>query len=327
MDLFKGFTILDERDNWHGPSLEVARRRGYSTSRITRGYEAKLKGSCGLGFIRPHAVPVILERNHLDYLEMAEVLTMVQDFNQIEVYDDKSAQFWRWAKWMPKTWRYDNRENAFEFARSFPVSGSCIVSKADVGASSKNVRLLRTRKDLIDHIRMAFGKGIEVDHCAGGGPSGQRSISRQKGYVLLQEFIPHRITWRVNAIGRGRAGFMRYCGKAGTAETGNVEPVMGLDDPIAAAVFDFAEKVFAELNTKWCALDILYDYSAARPYLLETSVGWPWPSPGRCMEAPFFGNISQPRSWDEMWDLMFDEYEAGVWTEEHSAPSTMCASH
>jgi hypothetical protein len=109
------------------------------------------------------------------------------------------------------------------------------------------------------------------------------------------------------------------------AQTGNVEPVMDLDGDAAQAVFSFAESVFAELGTRWCALDILE--SPSGPRLLETSVGWPWPSPGRCMEAPFFGSISQPRTWDEMWDLMFDEYEAGVWTAERIEQSTICALH
>lgn len=325
MEPFKGYTILDERGNWHGPSIEVAKRRGYSTSRISRGYEAKRKGSAGLGFIRPHAVPAILERNHLDYVEMAEVLTMAQDFAQIEVYDDKSAQFWRWAKWMPRTWRFDNREHALEYARHFPVTGTWIVSKADVGASSKNVRVLRSRRELVDHIRLAFGRGIEVDHCAGGGPDGRHSRGLQRGYVLLQEFIPHDTTWRVNAIGRGRAIFKRYCGADGLAQTGNVEPAMDLDGGITQAVISFANRIFEALNTKWCALDILHDVNTGSLYLLETSVGWPWPSPGTCNEAPFFGNITQPRRWAEMWDLMFDEYEAGVWTAEPTERSTISA--
>lgn len=325
MDLFKGFTILDERGNWYGPSIEVAKKRGYSTSRIFRGHEAKQKGSAGLGFIRPHAVPAVLEQNHLDYLQMAEVLTMVQDFNQIEAYDDKSAQFWRWGKWMPQTWRFDNRDRALAFARAFPVEGHWIVSKADVGASSKNVRVLRTRKDLLEHIRQAFGPGIEVDHCAGGGPNGRHSKGKQKGYVLLQEFIPNDMTWRVNAIGRGRALFRRFNGPDGKAQTGNVEPVMDLDSAVTQAVLEFANRIFHELNTKWCALDILHDVNTGRLYLLETSVGWPWPSPGRCNEGAFFGNIERPRRWIEMWDLMFDEYEAGVWTAERTEPSTTSA--
>lgn len=319
----KGFTILDERGNWHGPAIDVAKRRGYSTARIQRGYEAIQNGAVGLGFLRPHAVPAILERNHLDWCEMAERLTMVQDFAQIEVYDDKSAQFWRWAKWMPKTWRFGTREYALEFARHFPLDGTWIVSKADVGASSKNVRLLKSRKELIEHVKQAFGPGIEVDHCAGGGREGRTSKGRQKGYVLLQEYIPHTVTWRVNAIGRGRAGFRRFNGPEGTAQTGNVEPVMGLDDVAAQTVFAFAESVFTELGTRWCALDILLD--GERPYLLETSVGWPWPSPGTCNDAPFFGTIERPLRWADMWDLLFDEYEAGTWTDARTAPSITCA--
>lgn len=324
VDVFKGYTILDERENWYRPSIEVAKKRGYSTSRIFRGYEAKQKGSSGLGFIRPHAVPAVLERNHLDYLEMADVLTMVQDFSQIEVYDDKSAQFWRWGKWMPQTWRFDKVDKAMDFARAFPVEGHRIVSKADVGASSQNVRILHTRKDLLDHIRQIFSRGVAVDYCAGGGRT-KRTTGVQRGYVLLQEFIPNDMTWRVNAIGRGRAIFKRYNGKDGKAQTGNVEPAMDLDSAVTQAVLAFANTIFTELDTKWCALDILHDVDTGRLYLLETSVGWPWPSPGTCMEGPFFGNIARPRRWAEMWDLMFDEYEAGVWTAERTGPSTTSA--
>jgi hypothetical protein len=318
------YTILDERGNWHEPSMAAAAARGYDVKRISRGHEAR--GRTGLGFIRPHAIPEILQQNHLDWWEMAEHLTMVQDFRQIEVYDDKSAQFWLWSQHMPQTWRFDKLEAALAFARAFPIEGRWIVSKADEGASSKNVRILRTRKELLDHIRLAFGKGIEVDHCAGGGPNGRHSRGKQKNYVLLQTFIPHDITWRVNAIGRGRAIFKRY-NAPGThlAQTGNVEPAMDLDSAVTQAVLAFANTVFTELNTHWCALDILHDVNSGSIYLLETSVGWPWPSPGTCMEAPFFGNISRPRRWSEMWDLMLDEYEAGTWTAAPTAPSITSA--
>lgn len=325
MEPFKGYTILDERGNWHAPSIEVAKKRGYSTSRITRGFEVSHKGSCGLGFIRPHAIPSVLQRNHQDWWEMADRLTMVQDFRQIELYDDKSAQFWAYGDLMPPTRRFDRLDKALEFASQWPESGTWIVSKADEGASSKNVRVLKDRRSLIAHIQLAFGRGIEVDHCAGGGPTGRRSVSRQKGYVLLQNFIAHKITWRVNAIGRGRAIFKRYCGSNGLAQTGNVEPAMSLDDEVTQSVLEFANRVFDRLQTKWCALDILHDANTKSIYLLETSVGWPWPSPGTCNDAPFFGNIARPRRWLEMWDLMFDEYEAGTWTAEPSARSTTSA--
>jgi len=325
MSPVKGYTILDERGNWHAPSIEVAKRRGYSTSRIKRGFEVSQKGSVGLGFIRPHAVPAVLERNHLDWWEMADRLTMVQDFRQIELYDDKSAQFWAFKDWMPPTWHFENLDNALAFAREFPVDGTWIVSKANEGASSKNVRILRSRKELIDHIRLAFGRGIEVDHCAGG-HEGKHSKGRQKGYILLQEYIPHDITWRVNAIGRGRAIFKRY-NAPGTfvAQTGNVEPATDLDSAVTQTVLEFANRIFSALNTKWCALDILHSVQSGGVYLLETSAGWPWPSPGTCMEGPFFGPIARPRRWAEIWDLMFDEYEDGVWTGVSTGRSTICA--
>lgn len=305
----KQFTILDERGNWFAPAMESARRRGYEVERIKRGREAKLRG---LGFIRPHAIPSILERNHLDYLEMAEHLTMVQDYAQVELYDDKSAQFWRWGQWMPPTWRFENRDAALEF-----VEGSAppiLVSKADVGASSKNVRILRNRGDQKAHVRELFSRGIIVDHCAGG-HGARHAASRQKGYVLFQEFISHECTWRVNIVGRGRAMFKRFNGPAGTAQTGNVEPVMNYDGTLIGDILAFADTIFAAIATKWCALDILHDRNTGRLYLLETSLGWPWPSPGTCDDAPFVGPPTWEHTyrWRDMWELMLDEYEAGVW--------------
>lgn len=318
----KRLTVLDERGNWHGPMREAARARGYETHRINRGYEAP---TGGLGFIRPHALPNVLDMNHLDYVQMAERLTMVQDFTQVEVYDDKSAQFWRFGKWLPRTWRFTELEDALAFARQWPVT-EAIVSKADVGASSVNVRILRSRKELVDHIRLAFGRGIEVDHCAGGRGK-ERAKSKQRGYVLLQEFIPHDVTWRINAIGRGRAGFRRFNGPEGKAQTGNVEPVMDFSQPTALAVLEFANSIFTAIDTQWCALDILHDVNTGRLYLLETSLGWPWPSPGDCMKAPFVGDLAvRGRTWAEMWDVMLDEYEAGVWTDAVTERSTTFGS-
>jgi hypothetical protein len=312
------FTILDERGNWHGPAIETAVRRGYDAKRITRGGQAR--GRSGLGFIRPHAIPAILDRNHLDWVQMAEHLTMVQDYAQVEVYDDKSAQFFRWAKWMPQTWRFEKLDNALQFARHFPIEGRWIVSKADVGASSKNVRILRTRRELIEHCRQIFGRGIEVDHCAGG-RAGEQAKSRQRGYVLLQEYVQHDITWRVNIIGRGRAIFKRY-NAPGThvAQTGNVDGVTALDET-TTSLLDFADEVFEAIGTRWCALDILRYGGSWK--LLETSLGWPWPSPGNCMEAQFFGPTT--RKWAELWDLMFDEYEAGTWTDARAESPTTFA--
>jgi hypothetical protein len=170
------------------------------------------------------------------------------------------------------------------------------------------VRVLHTQAEQLNHVQQVFTKGISVNHCAGG-PGGRNVTSVQRGYVLLQEYIPHDITFRVNVVGRARAIFKRYNAPGTlTAQTGNVDGITRLDDQLEA-LLAFADEVFAAINSKWCALDILRVGDSWR--MIETSLAWPWPSPGNCMEAQFFGPTQ--RKWAGMWDLMLDEYEAGVW--------------
>lgn len=305
------FVILDERGNWVDHAVEAAARRGYQTKRISRGYEAPVGG---LGFIRPHAEPATLVKNkEHDWPFMFERLTMVQDLNQIELYDDKSAQFWRFKQYMPPTWRFSNRQAAMDFARNEAVYP--IVSKADVGASSVNVRIINDCNSLLGHIKDAFTSGIVVDHCSGGGSRGRRAVSRQKGYVLLQKFVPHDVTWRVNRVGDYFAIFRRFNYKdRNVAQTGNVLPVMELDDKTIHLI-DYARTLSDAIRTKWVALDILED-GPTNWKLLETSLGWPW-SPGALSDTPFFGGTQ--RKWGEMWDLMLDEHERGVFSANNMA--------
>lgn len=292
------FYVLDERDVWHVAAIEAATRHGHEGRRIKHGHEVK---ESGLGFIRPHADPKRLKANRDDYALMSTHLKMIQDWTQVDVYEDKSAQFMRWREWMPETWRFESQREAIQLANKY--SDYPIVSKADVGASSKNVRILKDQNEFVQHIAAAFGTGIVVNHCSGG------AQSRQKGYVLLQRFIPHQVTWRVNAIGNTRAIFKRYCyPDRAVAQTGNVEPVMDLDAE-TESLLEFADSFFAHAGTKWCAIDILKDGDKWR--LLETSLAWPWPSPGACGEAPLFR--SNGRRWKQIWDCMFDEIEAGAW--------------
>jgi glutathione synthase/RimK-type ligase-like ATP-grasp enzyme len=290
------FYILDERHVWHQAAMEAAKRHGFQPKRIFRGEEVD---SDGVGFIRPHADPIALKRNQRDYDLMAARLTMIQDETHVRLYEDKSGQFALWPHWMPETWRFTEAEAAAEFLRTAEYP---IVSKADVGASSVNVRVLESQSDALEHVKRLFGAGVPVHHCAGNA----RSV--QKGYVLLQRFIPHKITWRVNAVGNARAAFMRYCYKdKPVAQTGNTDPVMQMN-PEIESLLEYSNRFFAETGTKWCAIDVLKDGDSWR--LLETSLAWPWPSPGECNKAPFFGT---QRCWIQMWDMMFDEYEAGAW--------------
>lgn len=291
------FYVLDTRDVWYAAIIKSASGRGYAAKRIFRGEEVD---SAGFGFIRCHADPLELLKNQRDYDLMAARLTMIQDEAQVRLYENKSAQFERWSEWMPPTWRFTDRDEALQFCElSAPYP---LVSKADVGASSVNVRILRDKNQAIAHVASLFGAGIQVDHCAG------KARSVQKGYALLQKFIPHTVTWRVNAVGTKRAAFRRYCyPDRPVAQTGNVEPVMTVT-PQVESLLEFSNQFFAEANTKWCAIDVLRDGDDWR--LLETSLAWPYPSPGSCNSAPFF---ETKRRWAEMFEVMFDEIEAGTW--------------
>lgn len=293
--------VLDERHIWFQPLIQSAKARGYDARRIFRGEEVDADG---VGFIRCHAEPKALKRNQRDYDLMAARLTMVQDRPMVETYESKSEQFRRWSEWMPPTWRFTDRDEALQFCeRDAPYP---LVSKADVGASSVNVRILKNKHEAIAHVASLFAAGVPVHHCAGNA----RSV--QKGYALLQKFIPHTVTWRVNAVGTKRAAFMRYCYRdRPVAQTGNVEPVMTVT-PQVESLLAYADQVFEAIGTKWCAIDVLQDEDQWR--FLESSLAWPWPSPGACNSAPFFGT---KRRWAQMFEMMLDELEAGTWQKKH----------
>ena len=249
--------------------------------------------------MRPHADWRRLPRNQRDYPVLAGKLLMIQDAAQVEVYENKSEQFRRWGRFMPETWRFTDLEAALAFLPHAPYP---LVSKADVGASSVNVRILQDRAQAEAHLRDLFGPGVSVHH---GAPC---PLTLQKGYALLQRFIPHKVTWRVNAIGNARAIFQRYCyADKPVAETGNVEPVMRLA-PLHEDLLRYANEVLIAIGSKWCALDILRDTDGTWK-LLETSLAWPWPSPGQCNKAPIFGSS---RPWIEIWDVMFEQVAAGA---------------
>jgi hypothetical protein len=75
------------------------------------------------------------------------------------------------------------------------------------------------------------------------------------------------------------------------------------------SLLEYSDRFFAEAGTKWCALDVLKDGDGWK--VLESSLAWPWPSPGRCNEGTIFR--SKNRRWIDMFDVMFDEVEAGAW--------------
>src|SRR3990172_6028234 len=141
------FYALDSYRTWGDAALAAARSRGWNAHAVTRGEDV---GDDGYGFIRLSMEPRTLPVNRQDYAVMASRLTMIQDATQICVYEDKSAQFELWSEWMPETWRFTDLDAAMAFLATADYP---IVSKADTGASSVNVRILYRRADADRHVR------------------------------------------------------------------------------------------------------------------------------------------------------------------------------
>ena len=216
--------VIDERDVWHAAIIAAAKRAGHQGKRMFTGEKFEDAKPGDIGFLRCHADWRRLPDNRRDYSRMLETgLLMIQDQGQIDCYEDKSEQFLRWNHWMPDTWLIADESMALGFVDSY--TDWPLVSKANVGASSVNVRILKDKREAQNHVMQLFGVGIEVHHGA------NCPMTRQKGYALLQRFIPHTITWRVNAMGDARAVFKRYCYKdRPVAQTGNVDPTYEMED-------------------------------------------------------------------------------------------------
>lgn len=294
--------VLDTRSQWGTALQGIAQRRGWDARIIRAAYEID---DDGYAFVRLHSHPRYRVRDQLAAAQIRAALSvgrMIQDEKQIKLYDNKRGQHGMWGHLMPQTSIFEDEGHALDFVRNAPLP---LISKADVGASSKNVRYLHTRGQAEAHIRQIWHGGVPVSHCS----SPDHAVSKQHNYVYLQKFIPHSLTYRVNIIGRQRAVFFRRChADRPLAQTGNVYPALEMTDE-TADLLAWADGVFAHLGTQWCAIDALRDGDSWR--LLETSLCWPWPSPGNCNDAVFFGGSK--RRWREMFDVLLDEVEAGVW--------------
>jgi len=241
------FWMLDGRDVWWKAAFAAGHEFGFACERINVFDPRMAAGDTG--FVRPTAAPGKREAQIRAYFDMQESgLRMVQDAWNVAYYDDKVGQLERLRAWLPSTWLFRSRREALEFVKGCQYP---LVSKAAVGASSVNVRILRNAREGVKHVMDVFGRGVRVAHCAAG------AHSAQKGYVYFQSFIPHTETWRVNILGGGRAVFRRFNSRdRPVAQTGNVAPVMEMTHEVES-VLEFADEIAAALGTGWCAFDIL----------------------------------------------------------------------
>lgn len=293
--------VHDERHVWWEAIIAAAERAGHRGRRVFTGHQFDDVKPGDIGFLRCHADWRVLPNNRIDYARMVEAgLTMIQDSKQVLCYEDKSMQFRRWFDLMPETWLHTDADAAMGFLDFAPFP---LVSKANEGASSTNVRILKDKDEAQKHIAQLFGAGIWVHHGA------NCPQTRQKGYALLQRFIPHDITYRVNVVGNVRAVFFRrnYPDRP-VAQTGNTTAAYEMT-PELESLLEYADRVADALGTKWCALDILKDGDGWK--FIESSLAWPWAADSYA-DATMFRS-TKGRKWKDLFDVMFDEYQAGAW--------------
>lgn len=223
----------------------------------------------------------------------------IQDAAQIQCYEDKVLQAAKFGKWMPETHVFLDYDSAHSFADQcrYPL-----ISKSREGASSYNVRILADRGEAMCEIGKVFSKeGLPI----------QTEPGAQKDYWLVQEFIPHDITYRVTCVGGFVHVYKRFCypDKA-VAAPARIVPTRPVDYycPEMQDLRLWAHEVFKDIGTKFCAVDVLRDTKREKWVLLETSLGWARGNDASA-NSTFYGS-----KWtlNTQWDLLLDEIENGV---------------
>lgn len=286
---------LDDRGYDHtGIELfQAAGKRGHKATLFTCAGEVT---GGGYVFIR---LCQTQPRLHFDREQYSALLgapgrIMIQDPGQVHAYEDKLAQVAMWRDFMPRTFALFTKQQALALAA---MTQYPLVSKSSIGSASHNVRILADQDAAVREIEAVFDKGIKV------------SLGVQKGYWLVQEFVPHDVTYRVTAVGTKRHIYQRFNFKdrpvAAPSAVVRTKPLpMG---PLAERILEFSNRFFEMANTRWCAIDILPNTSGGW-FLLETALGWARGN-DESGNAPFYGT---KYSLLQQHELLLDEIEAGV---------------
>lgn len=145
-------------------------------------------------------------------------------YNEIRIYESKRFfAYWAQANNIPhpKTSVFYSKKEVLNFIKNvkFPV-----VAKLNIGASGNGIEIIKSKHQLNNYVNSAFSTGL----AARTGPKLKKgklifriyqkitnpkelinkvktykevSSDKQKGYLILQEFVPHEFEWRVVRIG------------------------------------------------------------------------------------------------------------------------------
>jgi hypothetical protein len=104
----------------------------------------------------------------------------------------------------PRSWVFHSLDEAHAVASSLPLP---IVSKTITGASGQGVNVLRTRREVLEVVKAAFGRGLTV--------RSWDPRDRLREVVFLQEYLVDAEEWRMVRIGDGYFGYRKEKGDDG----------------------------------------------------------------------------------------------------------------
>ncbi|MCC5849011.1 MAG: hypothetical protein JJU29_13070 [Verrucomicrobia bacterium] len=214
--LFVG--ILTEPFHHHWPYIAACRELGVSYRLVNimgdDWREALRESACDAFLVWP-AMGYRPFRKLFDIrlreMEESLGLTVYPRYAETRLYEDKV----RTAAWLrendiphPATRVFEREEDARTYAESAPLP---LLVKTRLGAMASGVWIVRERSQLVRLIRKAFGKGLLADY--------RHRSEREKGFILLQEYLPVVSEWRLVRIGDSYFGHKK--GKSGDFHSGS----------------------------------------------------------------------------------------------------------
>lgn len=219
----------------------------------------------------------IMYDEKVNILENVLGLFVYPSYDEIILHENKKyLSYWLIANQLPhpETKVFYNKSEAISFSEKCLLP---IVSKISIGASGKGVEIFRDRDKLRNYINGCFEKGVNQEW----GPNlrmgkiPQRIMNvlknpslvkkkikiykkqlneKQKGFIILQDYIDHSFEWRVVKIGQSFFGHQKV--KVGDKASGS-KGINYITPPLK--LFDFIDGICERFNFNSMAVDLFED--------------------------------------------------------------------
>lgn len=218
-----------------------------------------------------------LYQERIDVLANDLEYEVFPSYDEIRIYENKRF-FAYWAKATgiphPKTHVFYHKTEAKE---QLSRLGLPLVGKLNIGASGNGVVVLKDRKVVDDYIEKAFSEGLRArtgpklskgkllqrlwDKLRNPAALANRlrtyraiAADRQKGFVIVQEFVPHQFEWRVVRIGDSFFAHKKL--KRGEMASGSL--LKDYENP-PLEIFDFVKELTDRFGFRSVTVDLFED--------------------------------------------------------------------